>query len=160
MRDWRPSRPAMDLLSRWSLSRRSSQRVSYVITRFRPARFRCFVSGHRAILFTVPINPEMPVRRRPASSLSLHLLSLVFLLSNAFHVTAQDSGSFDCHVSVGDLNYDLSVLGGTKVLTRTRESPPSTYVDELRFDLCADLTVVEGRTSEDQVCSRCNGSLS
>ncbi|KAG8213949.1 autophagy-related protein 27-domain-containing protein [Butyriboletus roseoflavus] len=92
----------------------------------------------------------MPVHRRPAFSLPLRLFSIVFLLSAAFHVTAQDSGSFGCHFSVGELKYDLSELGGPKVLSRTRESPPSTYVDELRFDLCADLTEVEGRASDDQ----------
>jgi len=93
----------------------------------------------------------MPVHRRPALS-HFHLLSVVFLLSAATHVAAQDSGSFDCHFSLGELKYDLSGLGGTKVLNRTRDSPPSTYEDELRFDLCSDLTKVEYRTSEDQVC--------
>lgn len=94
----------------------------------------------------------MPVHRRPALTHTLHLLSLVFLLSAAIHVAAQDSGSFDCHFSLGELKYDLSGLGGTKVLNRTRDSPPSTYEDELRFDLCSDLTEVENRASEDQVC--------
>lgn len=125
-------------------------RVSYVISRFRPVT--CFVTvAHSAVSFTVHINLRMPVHRRPPS---LRFSSAVFLLSAAFQVTAQDSGSFDCIFSVGELKYDLSELRGTKVLTRTRESPPSTYVDELRFDLCADLTEVEDRPSEDQVCSR------
>jgi hypothetical protein len=51
---------------------------------------------------------------------------------------------------VGELNYDLSSLGGTKTLTRARDSPPSNYEDELRFDLCGELQQVEGRAAEDQ----------
>lgn len=94
----------------------------------------------------------MPLHRRQAPIHYIHLLSAVFLLSVALHVVAQDSESFDCHFSVGGLKYDLSELKGTKVLSRTRESPPSTYEDELRFDLCADLAEVENRASEDQVC--------
>ncbi|KAH0827883.1 autophagy-related protein 27-domain-containing protein [Lanmaoa asiatica] len=92
----------------------------------------------------------MPVHRRSAPTHTLRLLSGVFLLSTAFHAAAQDSGPFDCQFSVGELKYDLSELGGMKVLSRTRESPPSTYVDELRFDLCADLTEMENRASKDQ----------
>ncbi|KAH0827882.1 autophagy-related protein 27 [Lanmaoa asiatica] len=92
----------------------------------------------------------MPAHRGPAHTHTLRLLSGVFLLSTAFHAAAQDSGPFDCQFSVGELKYDLSELGGMKVLSRTRESPPSTYVDELRFDLCADLTEMENRASKDQ----------
>lgn len=102
-----------------------------------------------------PRRLQMLVHRRPATSCPLHLLSLVLLLSTALHAAAQD-----CQFSVGELKYDLSELGGTKVLSRTRESPPSAYVDELRFDLCADLTEVENRASEDQVCLKWNGSFS
>ncbi|KAG9316638.1 autophagy-related protein 27-domain-containing protein [Chiua virens] len=82
----------------------------------------------------------MPVHRRPAP---VHFFPLLFLLSAAIHVTAQNSRSFDCHFSVGDRHYDLSELAGIKVVNRTRDSPPTTYLDELRFDLCADMTPVE-----------------
>jgi len=92
----------------------------------------------------------MSAHRKLALTQTLHFLSAVFFLSAALHVTAQDSGSSDCHFSAGDFNYDLSELGGPKVLNRTRESPPSTYEDELRFDVCADLTEVENRASDDQ----------
>ncbi|KAF8556390.1 hypothetical protein OG21DRAFT_1506664 [Imleria badia] len=93
----------------------------------------------------------MPLHRKSHPS---HLLS-VLLLSAALHVAAQDSNSpsFDCHFSVGELKYDLSELGGPKVLTRMRDSPPTTYEDELRFDLCADLTEVENRAADDQCSS-------
>ncbi|KAF8135398.1 autophagy-related protein 27 [Boletus edulis] len=94
----------------------------------------------------------MPAHRKPALTQTLHLLSAAFLLSAALHVTAQDSRSSDCHFSAGDSTYDLSELGGPKVLSRTMETPPSTQEDELRFDLCADLTELENRASEDQ-CS-------
>lgn len=97
----------------------------------------------------------MPVHRRPVTTSAFRIFSLLFLLSTALRTAAQD-----CHFSVGELNYDLSQLGGTKVLTRTRESPPSTYVDELRFDLCADLAEAENRASEDQVCLKWNRALS
>lgn len=102
----------------------------------------------------------MLVHRKPAHAHQSHLFSVLFLLSAALHVAAQDSPSFDCHFSVGELKYDLSELGGTKVLTRTRDSPPTTYEDELRFDLCADLTEVENRAADDQVCFKYNCSLS
>lgn len=89
----------------------------------------------------------MPVQRRPEATYNLQLFSFLFLLSTALHGAAQD-----CHFSVGGLNYDLSELGGPKVLSRARDSPPSSYVDELRFDMCEDLTEVTDRASEDQVC--------
>lgn len=91
----------------------------------------------------------MPVHRKPIHA--QHLLSVALILSAALHVFAEDSAPFDCHFSVGERKYDLSALGGTKILSRTRESPPSTYEDELRFNLCADLTEVENRPSQDQV---------
>lgn len=92
----------------------------------------------------------MSGHRKSAPTNTLRIVSAV-LLSAALHVAALDSGPFDCHFSVGDAKYDLSGLGGVKVLNRTRELPPSTYVDELRFDLCADLPPVENRPPEDQV---------
>ena len=126
--------------------------MSYVITRSRLGLHALVAVARSAILFTIHIILRMPLHRRQAPIHSLQLLSAVFFLSAALHVAAQDSDSFDCRFSVGELKYDLSELKGMKVLTRTRDSPPSTYEDELRFDLCADLTEVENRASEDQVC--------
>ncbi|KAH7888677.1 type II membrane protein [Phlebopus sp. FC_14] len=80
----------------------------------------------------------------------VHLLSLLLVLSVVMRTAAQDSEAFNCHLTVGELNYDLTSLGGLKILTRTRESPPSTYEDELRFDLCGELQLIEDRTAEDQ----------
>ncbi|KAF9227342.1 hypothetical protein BS17DRAFT_775333 [Gyrodon lividus] len=92
----------------------------------------------------------MPLRRQAAPANSLQFVSFLLLLSSALHATGQDSGSFDCHFTVGEQKYDLSNLAGMKTVTRTRDSPPSTYVDEVTFDLCGDLPQVEDREPEDQ----------
>ncbi|KIJ67799.1 hypothetical protein HYDPIDRAFT_107295 [Hydnomerulius pinastri MD-312] len=92
----------------------------------------------------------MSMMRRSALAPSLQALSFVLVLSIVIRTAAQDSGSFDCHFAIGDLQYDLTSLGGAKTVTRTRDSPPSTYVDELRFDLCGELSQLEDRTSDDQ----------
>jgi hypothetical protein len=72
-------------------------------------------------------------------------------------VLAQDD--FDCKPTIGKLKYDLTALAGEHVISRTRETPPSTMLDELRFNLCADLTMKDGVKEGDQVCppstSRC-----
>ncbi|KAF8844288.1 mannose 6-phosphate receptor domain-containing protein [Paxillus ammoniavirescens] len=92
----------------------------------------------------------MFLRRQTAPAHILQLVSFLLLFSSALHAAAQDSGSFDCHFTVGELKYDLSSLGGTNTASRTRDSPPSTYVDEVTFDLCGELPQVEDRASEDQ----------
>lgn len=81
-------------------------------------------------------------------SLPFNLLSLLVLLSSTVLVTAED---FDCHVSTGGLKWDLTSLKGSHKVSRTRESPPTTMVDELRFNLCKNLKLMHG-VPEDEQC--------
>jgi len=84
--------------------------------------------------------------------------SLVFAnLLFALGVTAQDGNNpFDCHVRTNDLTYDLTPLQGEHTVSRTRETPPSSWVDSVRFDLCADLRLQDGVAAGDQVRSHPN----
>lgn len=66
-------------------------------------------------------------------------------------VTAQDgSNPFDCRVRTNGLTYDLTPLQGEHTVSRLRETPPSSWVDFVRFDLCADLKLQEGVAPGDQ----------
>ena len=72
----------------------------------------------------------------------------------ALGVAAQDGNDpFNCHVRANDLTYDLTPLQGDHTVSRTRETPPSNWVDSVRFDLCADLTLQDGVAAGDQVRS-------
>jgi hypothetical protein len=59
--------------------------------------------------------------------------------------------AFDCHLSVNDASFDLTSLAGEHVINRTRSTPPTTMIDSLRFDLCAELKTIEGLAEHDQV---------
>jgi len=81
---------------------------------------------------------------------SLAFTNLLFALG----VTAQDGNDpFNCHVRTNDLTYDLAPLQGEHTVSRTRETPPSSWVDSVRFDLCADLKPQDGVAAGDQVRS-------
>jgi len=78
---------------------------------------------------------------------SLAFANLLFVLG----VTAQDgTDPFNCRVRTSDLTYDLIPLQGEHTASRTRETPPSSWVDSVRFDLCADLKLQEGVATGDQ----------
>ena len=67
-------------------------------------------------------------------------------------VAAQDGTSpFNCRVRTNDLTYDLTPLQGEHTVSRTRETPPTNWVDSVRFDLCADLKLQDGVAAGDQV---------
>ena len=67
-------------------------------------------------------------------------------------ITAQDGNNpFDCRVRTNDLTYDLTPLQGEHIVSRTRETPPSDWIDSVRFDLCADLKPQDGIAASDQV---------
>jgi autophagy-related protein 27 len=84
---------------------------------------------------------------------SLAFTNILFILG----VTAQDGTSpFNCRVRTNGLTYDLTHLQGEHTVLRTRETPPSSWVDSVRFDLCADLKPQDGVAAGDQVCSRPN----
>ncbi|KII92470.1 hypothetical protein PLICRDRAFT_103090 [Plicaturopsis crispa FD-325 SS-3] len=79
-------------------------------------------------------------------------LSLVFLflVLHTALVSAQDDASFDCHLTIDSYKYDLTQLAGEHTVSRTRDTPPSSMVDTLRFDLCAELKPQDGIAESDQ----------
>lgn len=98
---------------------------------------RTVLNRHPHFLASVPM-----VAR---SSLVCALFALVGV------VAGQDDDPFDCHIKTGDLNYNLTPLAGEHSISRERSTPPSTMVDIVRFDLCADLKPQEGAAEKDQV---------
>lgn len=89
-------------------------------------------------------------RRRSATIVSI-LLRSILLWSVVNIVSADDA--FDCHVTVGSDKWDLTQLAGEHKATRTRDTPPSQMLDELRFDLCGELKPLDGVAASDQVSS-------
>ncbi|KAH8119568.1 autophagy-related protein 27 [Phellopilus nigrolimitatus] len=90
----------------------------------------------------------LALQRRTALSLGV-LLCLLALAARP--ARAQDPVPFDCAApQAGGRSFDLTALAGEHVVTRTRETPPSRVVDELRFDLCADLPRRAGVADADQ----------
>ncbi|KAH7914113.1 autophagy-related protein 27 [Hygrophoropsis aurantiaca] len=85
----------------------------------------------------------MTSRRRTPYTAALYIASL-FLVS-----AAQDP--YDCSkLKLDSLNYDLSPLAGVRTVSRTRDTPPSTMIDELGFDVCAELSPLDGVAEQDQ----------
>lgn len=78
-------------------------------------------------------------------------LLVLSLLTGDSQVYAQSE--FDCRISLdgGKRKYDLTSLAGEHTLSRTRDTPPSQIVDELRFNLCGDLELKQGVEDQDQV---------
>lgn len=80
------------------------------------------------------------------------LLFLSFIILQVSPVLAADSDKpFDCHLTVDNTKFDLTTLGGPHTISRKRESPPTTVVDSLSFDLCAELKPQDGVSEHDQV---------
>ncbi|KAF5355116.1 hypothetical protein D9756_005315 [Leucocoprinus leucothites] len=79
------------------------------------------------------------------------LAPLICLLSLPSRILADEQKPFDCHVTVASgAEFDLTKLVGLQTLERTRDSPPTTNIDTLRFNLCHDLEPVEGVDDQDQ----------
>ncbi|KAL1748859.1 autophagy-related protein 27 [Schizophyllum fasciatum] len=91
----------------------------------------------------------MYARCRTTHTSLIRLLSLATVLLLAPCVAADDS-AFDCHLTIEGTQYDLTPLGGERSIARTRELPPSTMVDTLRFDVCGELPRQEGVDARDQ----------
>jgi hypothetical protein len=86
---------------------------------------------------------------RPKSPLPLTLITLFFLLPS---LVSADDDPFSCHIKANSLNFDLTKLAGEHTASRTRDTPPTTMLDSLRFDLCEDLKTLDGVAEGDQVC--------
>jgi autophagy-related protein 27 len=83
-----------------------------------------------------------------------HTYFLVFIFVSVLNIIhAKADSTFDCNVRVENLTFDLTTLAGERVITRTRETPPTTMIDSLRFNLCADLDPQGGVPEQDQVRS-------
>jgi len=77
-------------------------------------------------------------------------LALIFVIVlNIIH--AKSDSAFDCHLTIENLKFDLTSLSGEHVISRTRETPPTTMVDSLRFNLCENLKT-QGDLSEQDQC--------
>jgi Autophagy-related protein 27 len=94
--------------------------------------------------------------RRRYQLRSVHLIYALVLFNSALFsaVVAQDDNPFDCRVHAGGLDFDLTLLAGEQTISREWETPPTTMIDTVRFDLCADLKPQVGVPESDQVCLR------
>ncbi len=82
--------------------------------------------------------------------LTFHVLSCVLLLlSVTSRVSAQDA--FDCRITLGDNNYDLTSLKGEHTVSQTRNTPPTQFRDSVTFNLCSDLQRKEDVSEKEQV---------
>lgn len=91
----------------------------------------------------------------PLTRFAFALTTLVsYVSATSAWARREDSPPLNCKEALvlpSKEEYDLSSLAGAHTVTRTRESPPTKMVDTVRFDLCADLTAVDGSNAEDQV---------
>ena len=111
-------------------------------------RLRSDTDGDLQTIFPSPM-----ILRHSSFWSSLVFSNLLFALG----VVAQDGDNpFDCRVRTNDLTYDLTPLQGEHAVSRTRDTPPSSWVDSVRFDLCADLKPQDGVAAGDQVRSHPN----
>ncbi|KAH9007952.1 autophagy-related protein 27 [Lactarius deliciosus] len=79
-------------------------------------------------------------------------ISLLWLLTLPFTETSAQPDS-DCLKVIGDNKYDLSALSGDRTVSRTRLSPPTNMTDTLRFNVCKELSLLEGVDAEEQCSS-------
>ncbi|KAF8482977.1 autophagy-related protein 27 [Russula ochroleuca] len=86
----------------------------------------------------------MIIRQRGTPSLWLLLL----LIS-----AASSQLDADCRLSIGDHMYDFSALSGDQTVSRSRSLPPTNMTDTLRFNVCKELSPLEGVGSGDQCSS-------
>lgn len=85
-------------------------------------------------------------------SLQRELFALLYvLLLDVSPLLVYSQADFNCRLTVNDANFDLTSLAGEQVINNTRLTPPTTTVDTLRFDLCADLKHIDGLPERDQV---------
>jgi len=78
--------------------------------------------------------------------------SLSWLLTLLFTAASAQPDS-DCHIAIGDNKYDLSTLSGDHAVLRTRSSPPTNMIDTLRFNVCKELSLLEGVDGGEQCAS-------
>ncbi|KXN92439.1 Autophagy-related protein 27 [Leucoagaricus sp. SymC.cos] len=80
-----------------------------------------------------------------------YLAPFICLLILPSWILADEQTTFDCsRVTATGAEFDLTKLAGERIVNRTREMPPTTMVDSLRFNLCVDLVVRENIDEKDQ----------
>jgi hypothetical protein len=99
-------------------------------------------SRHVSHPTTTLSHPLMIIRQRGTP-----LLWLLLLLISP----ASSQPDADCHLSIGDDRYDFSALEGDHAISRSRSLPPTNMTDALRFNICKELSLLEGVGSGDQV---------
>ncbi|KAH9994009.1 autophagy-related protein 27 [Russula vinacea] len=87
----------------------------------------------------------MIIRQRETPSLWLLLLLLIS--------AASCQPDAECRMSIGDHMYDFSALSGDHTVSRSRSLPPTNMTDTLRFNVCKELSPLEGVGSGDQCSS-------
>jgi hypothetical protein len=75
---------------------------------------------------------------QPSASSVLSLGALALLAASARADTVLDCGA-PLTLAGGKGPYNLTLLGGPHVASRTRQAPPTTWLETLAFDLCADV---------------------
>jgi len=91
----------------------------------------------------------MILRRR--STPSLQLFATTFSVFFVALIAAQSDAPFDCHLTVDSFKFDLTTTSGEHTLSRTRETPPTSMVDSVKFNLCDDLKQQSDISDGDQV---------
>ncbi|KAA1473939.1 hypothetical protein DENSPDRAFT_803280 [Dentipellis sp. KUC8613] len=72
---------------------------------------------------------------------------MAFLLGSYLSVaSAQD----DCRIEVSRMKYDLSSISGDHTVSRTRDTPPSSMQDTIRFNICGELNILDDVDERDQ----------
>ena len=77
-------------------------------------------------------------------------LALIFVIALNI-IRAKSDSTFDCHVTIENIKFDLTSLSGEHVISRTRETPPTTVIESLRFNLCENLGHQGDLSEQDQV---------
>ncbi|KAF9012351.1 autophagy-related protein 27 [Cyathus striatus] len=70
-------------------------------------------------------------------------------LCHIFAVRADES-SEPCRIKVDSFTFDLTQVAGEHIVNRTQDSPPTTTIESLRFNLCAELDRLDGIPDKDQ----------
>ncbi|KAG6811536.1 hypothetical protein H0H92_006969 [Tricholoma furcatifolium] len=90
--------------------------------------------------------------------LPLGIISLLLFLTP--HSYAADDSLFDCRVTVDGVKFDLTSVAGEHTASQKRATPPTSTVDLLRFDLCAELKRQDDVDEADQDLTFSTGSSS
>ena len=73
---------------------------------------------------------------------------------SVYYSLADDSQTFDCQLTeIQRVKIDFTPLisAGEQTFNRTRNTPPTSTIDSLRFDLCDDLTQLRDIPEDEQV---------